>query len=229
MISFKGRHFPKDIILMAVRWYVAYPLSHRNIEELMAKRNIKLDHSAVQKWVVHYSPQLESTFRKKKKMTGGSWRMDETYVKVSGKWVYLYRAVDKAGKTINFMLSEKRDRTSVLKFFKKAIGSSGMPDKVNIDKSGSNTAALNRINALLFLFGLWHLIIEVRRVKYLNNMVEQDHRGIKKVTKVMTGFKSFKAAEATLSGIELHHMLKKNQLDSDGNQPVWKQFYELAA
>ena len=104
-----------------------------------------------------------------------------------------------------------------------------MPEKVNIDKSGSNTAALNRINALLFLFGLWHLIIEVRRVKYLNNMVEQDHRGIKKVTKVMTGFKSFKAAEATLSGIELHHMLKKNQLDSDGNQPVRKQFYELAA
>ena len=155
--------------------------------------------------------------------------MDETYVKVSGKWAYLYRAVDKAGKTVDFMLSEKRDRTSVLKFFKKAIGSSGMPEKVNIDKSGSNTAALNRINALLFLFGLWHLIIEVRRVKYLNNMVEQDHRSIKKVTKVMTGFKSFEAAEATISGIELHHMLKKNQLDSDENQPVWKQFYELAA
>ena len=229
MLSFKGRHFPKDIILMAVRWYVAYPLSYRNIEELMAERNIKLDHSVVQKWVVHYSPQLESNFRKRKKMTGGSWRMDETYVKVSGKWVYLYRAVDKAGKTVDFMLSEKRDRESVLKFFKKAIGSSGMPEKVNIDKSGSNTAALNRINALLFLFGLWHLIIEVRRVKYLNNMVEQDHRSIKKVTKVMTGFKSFEAAEATLSGIELHHMLNKNQLDSDGNQPVWKQFYELVA
>lgn len=189
----------------------------------------KTDHSIVQKWVVHYAPQLEYEFRKRKKMTGGSWRMDETYVKVSGKWVYLYRAVDKAGKTVYFMLSEKRDRTSVLKFFKKAIGSSGMPDKVNIDKSGSNTAALNRINALLFLFGLWHLIIEVRRVKYLNNMVEQDHRGIKKVTKVMTGFKSFEAAEATISGIELHHMLKKNQLDSNGSQPVWTQFYELAA
>ena len=155
--------------------------------------------------------------------------MDETYAKVSGKWVYLYRAVDKSGKTVDFMLSEKRDRTSVLKFFKKAIGSSGMPEKVNIDKSGSNTAALNRINALLFLLGLWHLIIEVRRVKYLNNMVEQDHRGIKKVTKVMTGFKSLEAAEATIYGIELHHMLKKNQMDSAANQPVWQQFYELAA
>jgi putative transposase len=89
--------------------------------------------------------------------------------------------------------------------------------------------ALNRINVLLVLFGLWHLIIEVRRVKYLNNIVEQDHRSIKKVIKVMTGFKSFEAAEATISGIELHHMLKKNQLDSNENKPVWKQFYELAA
>ena len=178
---------------------------------------------------MYYSPLLETEFRKRKKATGSSWRMDETYIKVSGKWVYLYRAVDRAGDTIDFMLSEKRDRKAVLKFFKKAIGSSGMPEKFNIDKSGSNTAALNRINDLLFLFGLWHLIIEVRRVKYLNNIVEQDHRGIKKVTKVMTGFKSFEAAEATISGIELHHMLKKGQLDSDKNLPVWKQFYELAA
>jgi putative transposase len=104
-----------------------------------------------------------------------------------------------------------------------------MPEKVNIDKSGSNTAALKRINDLLLLLGLWHLFIEVRRVKYLNNIIEQDHRGIKRVTKVMTGFKSFKAAEATISGIELHHMLRKNQLDSDENFPVWKQFYGLAA
>ena len=229
MLSFKGRHFPKDIILMSVRWYVAYPLSYRNIEEMMAARGVKLDHSSVQKWVVHYAPKLESKFRKKKKVTGRSWRMDETYIKVSGKWVYLYRAVDKAGKTVDFMLSEKRDRKSVLKFFEKAIGSSGMPEKVNIDKSGSNTAALNRINDLLFLFGLWHLLIEVRRVKYLNNMVEQDHRGIKKVTKVMTGFKSFEAAEATIAGIELHHMLNKNQLESEQIMPVWQQFYDLAA
>jgi putative transposase len=229
MLSFKGRHFPKHIILMAVRWYVAYPLSYRNIEELMAERGVKLDHSVVQKWVIHYAPLLESEFRNRKNYTGSSWRMDETYVKVSGKWVYLYRAVDKAGKTIDFMLSKKRDRKSVLKFFKKAIGSSGIPEKVNIDKSGSNTAALNRINDLLFLFRLWYLFIEVRRSKYLNNIVEQDHRGIKRVTKFNTGFKSFEAAEATIAGIELHHMLKKGQLDSDKNIPVWQQFYELAA
>jgi putative transposase len=107
MLSFKGRHFPKDIILMAVRWYVAYPLSYRNIEELMAERGVKLDHSVVQKWVIHYAPLLASEFRNRKKSTGSSWRMDETYVKVSGKWVYLYRAVDKVGKTIDFMLSKE--------------------------------------------------------------------------------------------------------------------------
>ena len=229
MISFKGRHFPKDLILMAVRWYVAYPLSYRNIEELMEERGADLDHSTVQKWVVHYSPKLEAQFRKKKKIAGKSWKMDETYVKVSGQWVYLYRAVDSDGKTIDFMLSEKRDRKSVLKIFKKAISYNGVPDKVNIDKSGSNTAALNRINDILFLLGLWHLIIEVRRVKYLNNLVEQDHRSIKRVTKIMTGFKSFEAAEATIAGIELNHMLKKGQLDSNDNIPAWQQFYQLAA
>src|ERR1700722_5879363 len=104
-----------------------------------------------------------------------------------------------------------------------------MPEKVNIDKSGSNTAALERINNLLFIYGLWHLLIEVRRIKYLNNMVEQDHRGIKNITKYTLGFKSFESAQATIAGIELHRMLKKGQLKNVGDAPAWKQFYELAA
>lgn len=229
MISFKGRHFPKDIILMAVRWKVAHPLSYRAIEELMEERGADLDHSTVQKWVVHYAPQLELKFRKRKKSVGRSWKMDETYIKVNGKWVYLYRAVDKEGSTIDFMLSEKRDRPAVLKFFKKAIGSSGLPEKINIDKSGSNTAALERINTLFFVYGLWHFLIEIRRIKYLNNMVEQDHRGIKNVTKYTLGFKSFVSAEATIAGIELHRMLKKGQMENSEDTPAWKQFYDLAA
>jgi len=229
MISFKGRHFPKDLILMAVRWKVALPLSYRAIEELMDERGVNLDHSTVQKWVVYYAPQLEQEFRKRKKPVGKSWRMDETYIKVNGKWVYLYRAVDKEGNTIDFMLSEKRDRPAVLQFFEKAIGSSGIPEKVNIDKSGSNTAALERINMLLFIHGFWHLLIEVRRIKYLNNMVEQDHRGIKNITKYTLGFKSFETAEATIAGIELHRMLKKGQMKNGEGVPAWKQFYELAA
>jgi putative transposase len=229
MIKFKGRHFPKDLIMMAVRWKLALPLSYRAIEELMAERGTTLDHSPVQKWVVYYAPQLEEEFRKRKKPVGQSWRMDETYIKVCGKWCYLYRAVDKEGKTIDFMLSKLRDRAAALQFFNKAIGSSGMPEKINIDKSGANTAALDRINRLLFIYGMWHLLIEVRRIKYLNNMVEQDHRGIKNVTKYMLDFKSFEAAEATIAGIELHRMLKKGQMLNAGDIPAWKQFYELAA
>lgn len=194
----------------------------------MEERGAELDHSTVQKWVVHYAPQLEEAFRKKKKPLGKSWRMDETYIKVSDKWVYLYRAVDTAGNTIDFMLSKLRDRPAVLKFFKKAIGSSGFPQKVNIDKSGSNTAALERINTLLFMYGLWYLLIDVRRIKYLNNMVEQDHRGIKNITKYTLGFKSFKAPEATITGIELHRMLKNGQLENAGELSAWQQFYKIA-
>lgn len=214
---------------MSVRWKLAYPLSYRNIEELMEERGADLDHSTVQKWVVHYAPQLEASFRKKKNPVGKSWRMDETYIKVKDKWVYLYRAVDTSGNTIDFMLSKLRDRPAALKFFKKAIGSSGFPQKVNIDKSGSNTAALERINTLLFLYGLWHLLIDVRRIKYLNNIVEQDHRGIKNITKYTLGFKSFEAAEATIAGIELHRMLKKGQLKTADKLSAWEQFYTLAA
>lgn len=212
MVSFKWKHYQKEIILMAVRWYVAYPLSYRNIEELLKERGSDTDHSAVQRWVVEYSPLLEESFRKKhKRKPGDSWRMDETYLKVKGEWVYLYRAVDKGGDTIDFMLSKNRDRKSALKFFKKAIGSSGMPNKVTIDKSGANTAALDEINLLLMLTQMYWYLIEIRRVKYLNNIVEQDHRAIKRITKSMTGFKSFAAAAATIAGIELHHMLKKSR------------------
>ena len=229
MISFKGRHFPKDLILMAVRWKVAYPLSYRQIEEMMEERGVELDHSSVQKWVVHYAPQLESAFRARKRAVGSSWRMDETYLKVKGEDVYLYRAVDTEGNTVDFMVSRKRDKAAALAFFKKAIGSSGLPEKVTIDKSGANTAALERLNLLLFLSGLWCYFIEVRRIKYLNNLVEQDHRAIKRITRPMLGFKSFEAANATISGIELHHMLKKGQMLEQENIPAWQQFYLLAA
>ncbi|NIH45816.1 IS6 family transposase [Enterobacter asburiae] len=228
MLSFKGRHFPRDLILMAVRWKLAYPLSYRDIEELLEECGADVDHSTVQKWGVHYAPQLEQIFRKRKKPVGRSWKKDETYIKVNGKWVYLYRAVDNDGATIDFMLSETRDRPAVLSFFERAIGSSRFPEKVNFDKSGVNTAALERINNLLFFYGLWPLLIEVRRIKYLNNLVEQDHRSIKRITKSTLGFKSFGSAEATIAGIELHRMLKNARWKTP-EYPAWKQFYSLAA
>ena len=233
MISFKGRHFMKPVILMLVRWYLAYSLSYRDVEELAAERNLKVDHSTIQRWVAHYSPQLEESFRKKhKREPNSSWRMDETYLKLKGKNVYLYRAVDKHGETIDFMFSEKRDKPAVEAFFSKCITQHGLPDKVTMDKSGANKAGIDSINLqlmLLFLFtGFLHQI-EVKQNKYLNNIVEQDHRFIKKITKPMRGFKSLDSAVATLSGIELHHMLRKQQHEKAKSMTIFEQFYDLAA
>jgi len=229
MISFKGRHFEKTIILMSIRWYVAYSLSHRNIEEMLKERGISIDHATINRWVIKYSPLLEKEFRKKhKRPTGLSWRMDETYVKNRGKWTYLYRAVDKQGKTIDFLLSAKRNRKAALKFFKKAIRSNGSPHTVTIDKSGANNAALESLNTLFLSNNLCFLFVIIRQIKYLNNIVEQDHRHIKRITKPMLGFKSFISAKSTIAGIELHHMLRKGQMAASENLPIWKQFYLLA-
>ncbi|MBT6208368.1 MAG: IS6 family transposase [Francisellaceae bacterium] len=225
MISFKGKQFMKSIILMAVRWYVAYALSYRDIEELLLERGLKIDHSTINRWVIEYSPKLKSSFKNKKRPVGGSWRMDETYVKVKGKWMYQYRAVDKEGNTIDSCFSKKRSKIEATKFFIKAMNSCGKPIKINIDKSGANTAALNEINYYLSKSEK----IEIRQNKYLNNMVEQDHRFIKKITRPTLGFKAFHSASATLDGIELHHMLRKGQHVNAANQTVFEHFYALAA
>lgn len=226
VIDFSGRHFGKHIILMAVRWYFAYALSYRDIEELLRERGIEVDHATIHRWVLEFGPQLASAFKKRKAVTNSSWRMDETYIKIKGKWYYQYRAVDKYGATIDCLLCKHRDEAAATRFFKKAIRSSGMPEKVTIDKSGANTAALNAINKPLKK----EEQIKVRQIKYLNNIIEQDHRFIKKITKPMKGFKSFKSARATLVGIELHHMLRKRQyFDKTICTTVWDQFYELAA
>jgi putative transposase len=233
MIGFKWRHFRKEIILLVVRWYLSYSLSYRDIEEMMLERVINVDHSTINRWVIHYSPLLENEFRKKyKRKVGVSWRMDETYIKIKGVWHYLYRAVDKAGDTIDFMLSIKRDEPAAKAFFEKAIGSSGLPEKVTIDKSGANNAGLNAINLQLiifYLFGCAFMPIIIRQIKYLNNIIEQDHRSIKRITNPMMGFKSFHSAEVTIAGIELYHMLKKGQHIDAKNSTAFEQFYSLAA
>ena len=232
VISFKGKHYVQSVILTLVRWYLAYSLSYRDVEELAKERGMPVDHSTIQRWGVEYSPQLENQFRtKNKSSTDTSWRMDETYLKLKGKDVYLYRAVDKYGKTIDFMFSEKRDKSAVRAYFTKCIGQHGLPDKVTMDKSGANKAGIDAINlqlmALYLLTGIYHEI-EIRQIKYLNNIIEQDHRFIKKITKPMRGFKYADSAVATLAGIELHHMLRKGQRQKAANMPVYEHFYQLA-
>jgi transposase-like protein len=225
-ISFKGAHFPPDIILMGVRWYVAYPLSTRHVEELMLERRVHVDHSTINRRVVKYSPQLEEAFHRRKRPVWVSWRMDETYIKVKGEWRYLYRAVDKHGQTIDFLLTEHRDTEAALRFLKKAIRRNGLPEIITIDGSDANEAAIKRYNEA------HGTAIAIRQVKYLNNIVEQDHRGVKRVTRPMLGFKLFTAAQDTLVGIELMHMIKKRQLvveEGDEGRTAAELFYSLAA
>ena len=225
-LKFKGRWFTKEVILLCVRWYVAYPLSYRNLEEMMAERGVEVDHSTINRWVVNYSAELEKNFRKKKLVVGTSWRMDETYIKVKGKWKYLYRAVDKHGSTIDFLLTARRDKAAAKRFFDKAIGSSGIPEKINMDKSGANKAAVDALNETQKQKKKKK--ISIRQVKYLNNIVEQDHRGIKRITRPTLGFKSFNAAQRTISGIELMRMLHKQQINNPGKLSPAEQFYSLA-
>src|SRR5215510_13439824 len=212
MVSFTGAHFPKDILLVCVRWYVAYPLSDRQVEELMQERGVSVDHATINRWVVKYSAQLEAAFHRRKGPVWLSWRMDETYIRVKGQWRYLYRAVDKLGQTIDFLLTEQRDEHAAMRFLTKAIRRHGVPEKVTIDGSEANAAAIRRYNEA------HGTAIVIRQVKYLNNLVEQDHRAVKRVTRPMLGFKAFEAAQRTLAGIELMHMIRKRQLADGAEQ-----------
>jgi len=136
-IDFKGSHYPKDVILYAVFFYVRYGVSYRDLEEIMAERGVAVDHATLNRWVVKFSPLIAASAQAKKKPIAVSWRMDETYIKVRGKWTYLYRAVDRDGQTLDFMLSEHRNTTAALRFFKRAIGTNGVPERIAIDKSGA--------------------------------------------------------------------------------------------
>jgi putative transposase len=165
----KRLHYPLDVILTCVRWYVSYTLSLRNLEEMMAERGIDVDHSTVHRWALKLLPVLEKAFRCRKRPVGKSWRVDETYIKVKGQWKYLYRAVDKAGNTIDFLLRAHRDKAAAKRYFEKSIAQNGEPETVTIDKSGANLAALEALNAER------ETPIKIRQTKYLNNVIEVRH------------------------------------------------------
>jgi putative transposase len=224
MLSFKGMRFPTDFILVCIRWYVAYPLNYRHIEDWMEERGVSVDHSTINRWAIRFLPLIENLSHKHKRKVGASWRTDETYMKVKGVWKYLYRAAGKEGKTVDFLLAANRDMAAAKRLFEKAMREHGDPEKMAMDKSGANKAAIDVIN------GNQVVPIIVRQVKYLNNIVEQDHHAIKRVTRPILGFKAFGAACNVLAGIELMHMFRKGQFDIDGaaNMSFTEQFYALA-
>jgi len=210
--SFKWKHFVGEIILLNVRWYLRYPLSYRNLKEMMIERGIQVDHSTIMRWVHQYSPEIEKKVRRYLRPTNDSWRVDETYVKVKGEWKYLYRAVDSTGNTVDFMLSEKRDRKAAKRFLKKALSSNHnqIPKVIAVDKNPVYPPAVNELKNDKIL----PKNVNLRQIKYLNNIVEQDHRSIKRIIRPMLGFQSFCTAIKTLKGIEIMHMIRKGQIDT---------------
>ena len=222
---FKGCHFPSEIILETVHYYLAYKLSYREIEEIQLERGVKVDHAAINRWVIKFPPILEHKIRRKKKPMSSSLRMDQTYIKVKGKWLYYYRAVDKLGDVIDYYLCDKRDEAAA--FLNKAIAQNGLPEKIVIDGSKSNYAAIDSINAQLWLTGIFMLsLIEILDIKYLNNIVEQSHRWVKQKTRQALGWKSIQGATAGLHGRENWTMIKRGQIELEGTT-VCEQFHSL--
>ena len=215
-----------EIILLNVRWYCRYTLSYRDLEEMMQERGVEVDHSTINRWVLKYAPELDKRIRPYLKPTNDSWRTDETYIKIKGEWKYLYRAVDSKGNTLDFLLSAKRDGKAAARFFRKVLKGqhTQTPRAINVDKNAAYPVAIDALKADETI----DQETELRQSKYLNNVVEQDHRHIKRIVKPMMEFKTFNSARSTLSGIEAMNMMRKGQVKGidQGDSVVQVKFIE---
>ena len=214
MSIFKNRHFNYDIIVWAVRWYCKYGISYRDLEEMLFERGVSVDHSTIYRWVICYAPKMLDKLKWYwKPRCSTSWRVDETYIKVKGKWAYLYRAIDSEGDTIDFYLSPTRNAKAAKRFLGKALKSIQKytyPTVINTDKNPAYGKALKELKDE----GKCKPDLEHRQVKYLNNIIESDHGKLKRLIKPTLGFKSMKTAYATIKGFELMRMFKKGRFRS---------------
>ncbi len=207
---FKGRRFTTEVILWAVRWCLPFPISYRDLERMLADRSMAVDHTTIFRWIQVYAPDLDKRLHSLLSMTNGSWRVDETYVKVKGRWMYLYHAVDARGQTIDFLLSAKRDAAVARRFFRKALKQTCIvdPRALAVDK---NSACPCAVTAMKKAGELWRFT-ELRQIKYLNDIVEEDHRRIKRLVRPGLCFKSFHTARRTVAGYEIMAMVRKGQV-----------------
>ncbi|BFG90905.1 IS6 family transposase [Enterococcus faecalis] len=208
MTHFKGKQFKKDIITVAVGYYLRYNLSYREVSEIMSDRGINICHTTIYRWVQEYSQIIYCFWKKRNKSVGDSWRMDETYIKVKGQWRYLYRTIDSSGLTLDIWLRKNRDSQAAYAFFKRLIKQFGEPRVIVTDKAPSLSCAFKQLKSEGFFVSSIH-----RTSKYLNNIIEQDHRPIKKRHKL---YQSLRTASSTIKGIETIHALYKIS-QRDGN------------
>jgi len=222
---FHGRHFDRSIIILCVRWYITYKLSYRDLVELMAERGVDVSHTTILRWVQHYVPEFAKRWSRYARPVGTSWRVDETYIRVGGRWTYLYRAVDKHGLTVDFLLSEHRDMSAAKQFFTRAIERHGAPERITLDGYPATHSAV----AELKKSGMLRPQTKVWTSKYLNNIVEQDHRSIKRRVNASLGFRSFDGAQRTIQGYEAMHMIRKGQVRwlSKGNIAAQVRFIQV--
>ena len=208
---FKWRHYSAEIILLCIRWYLRYALSYRDLEEMMTERGLAIVHTTIYRWVQDYAPELDKRSRPHLKTTNDSWRVDETYIKVRGVWMYLYRAVDSAGQTLDFLLNETRSTRAAKRFFRKVLSRPQMtpPRVINVDK---NRAYIGAIRDLI-RDNLLPMTCKRRPSRYMNNIIEQDHRFIKRRTRPGLGFYSYPTAWRTIRGYEAMHMIRKGQIE----------------
>src|SRR5687767_11525661 len=208
--AFRGFRFPAEVILWAVRWSLQLPISYRDLELVLADRGVAVDHTTMHRWVQRFAPELEKRLRRHLRPGRGPWHIDETYVRVGGRWRYLYRAVDGTGQTIDFLLSAKRDKRAARRFFRRALGRDNTrhPRTIVTDRLKSYPGALW---AMKRAGELWRFTRH-RRGRWLNNRIEQDHRRVKRRTWPMLGFQSFWTARRTLAGVEIMAMLTKGQV-----------------
>lgn len=207
---FRGRHFDHTVIILCVRWYITYKLSYRDLVEIMAERGVSVSHTTILRWVQHFVPELEKLWHHYARPAGTSWRVDETYIKVCGRWTYLYRAVDKQGLTVDFLLSEHRDIAAARRFFARAVGRHGTPETITLDGYPATHAAVAELKKC----GVLRPRTKIRTSKYWNNLIEQDHRRVKQRIYPMLGFKNFRNAAVTISGVELAQKIRKGQFDT---------------
>ena len=216
--SFKGRQFIAEVILWAVRCYLMFPISYRDLELMLAGRGVEVDHTSIVRWIQAYAPELEKRIRPHLRPSNGSWWVDKTYVKERGRWTYLYRAIDSRGQTIDFLLSARRDTAAAKRFFRKALGQPHTvnPSTITVDKNPSYPRAVAEMKED---GELWRRS-RLRQVKYLNNVVEQDHRRIERLTRPGLGFGSFWTARRTLAGYEVMAMVRKGQVRRIGGRDI---------